>query len=82
MPPVSDSLNEPAGDACASGDDGGPRRQPELSESIPDTHASQPAVGDLTVLDDDAWSAPAQLDSGLQRNARLAELDPDDGIPL
>ena len=82
VPPVSEIPKELAGDAHASGNDGGPRRQPELSESVPDTDTSQPAIGDLAVLDDDAWSAPAQLDSGLQRNARMAELDPDDGIPL
>ncbi|MGN8198119.1 conjugal transfer protein TraG [Salinisphaera sp. RV14] len=80
-PPVSDRPDKAAA-SDASGDDGGPRRQPELSESIADPGAPQPPVSDLTVLDDEAWSAPAQLDPGLQRNARMAELDPDDGIPL
>jgi type IV secretion system protein VirD4 len=64
-------------------DDGGHQQQPELAE---DAFMPEPehAVGDLGLLDDDdlPLPLPAQLDPRLQRTARLAALDPDDGISL
>ena len=71
-----------------SDDDGGPRQQPELSDAA--TYSPEPEcpTSDLSLLDDDDFplplsaSLPSQLDPTLQRTARLASLDPDDGIQL
>ncbi|PJL43877.1 conjugal transfer protein TraG [Stenotrophomonas maltophilia] len=70
---------------AASADDGGPRRQPELSETV--TYAPELAApaADLALLDDDddlPLPLPRQLDPSMQRTARLASLDPNDGIEL
>ena len=69
----------------ASTDDGGPRRQPELSETVAyDPELAAPAA-DLALLDDDddlPLPLPRQLDPPMQRVARLAFLDPNDGIEL
>jgi type IV secretion system protein VirD4 len=66
-------------------DDGGPRRQPELSETVAyDPELAAPAA-DLALLDDDddlPLPLPRQLDPAMQRTARLASLDPNDGIEL
>jgi len=66
-------------------DDGGPRRQPELSETVAyDPEGAAPAA-DLWLLDDDddlPLPLPRQLDPAMQRRARLASLDPNDGIEL
>jgi len=66
-------------------DDGGPRRQPELSETVAyDPELAAPAA-DLGLLDDDddlSLPLPRQLDPAIQRTARLASLDPNDGIEL
>ena len=79
----------PAADAAegfsGSTDDGGPRRQPELSETV--TYAPELAVptADLALLDDDddlPLPLPRQLDPAMQRTARLASLNPNDGIEL
>ncbi|MBG7038796.1 conjugal transfer protein TraG [Pseudomonas aeruginosa] len=77
-----------AGEAAgfpASTDDGGPRRQPELSETVAyDPELAAPAA-DLALLDDDddlPLPLPRQLDPPMQRVARLASLDPNDGIEL
>jgi type IV secretion system protein VirD4 len=69
----------PDGDA----DDGGLRRQPELAEAV-SVSLPETAGNDLTVLDDDdsPVELPARPDVRLQRTARLATLDPADGIPL
>lgn len=68
-----------------STDDGGPRRQPELSETVAyDPELAAPAA-DLGLLDDDddlPLPLPRQLDPAMQRTARLAFLDPNDGIEL
>ena len=68
-----------------SADDGGPRRQPELSETAAyDPELAAPAA-DLGLLDDDddlPLPLPRQLDPAMQRTARLASLDPNDGIEL
>ena len=73
-----------SGSDTATADDGGPRRQPELSE-VAEYHPEQePASNDLALLDDDdlPLPLPRQLDPAMQRTARLASLDPDDGIQL
>ncbi|WP_338724854.1 conjugal transfer protein TraG [Pseudomonas juntendi] len=79
----------PAADAAegfrASADDGGPRRQPELTEAVAyDPELAAPAA-DLGLLDDDddlPLPLPRQLDPAMQRTARLASLAPNDGIEL
>ena len=65
-------------------DDGGLRRQPELADDVAYVPAPDKAADDLGLLDDDDLPppAPSQLDPRLQRTARLATLDPVDGIPL
>ena len=67
-----------------SADDGGPRQQPELSEVATYSPEAEQPSSDLSLLDDDDFplSLPSQLDPALQRRARLASLDPDDGIDL
>ncbi len=73
---------------AGTADDGGPRRQPELSEVVEYSPEQEPASNDLALLDDDDLPLPAfaslprQLDPAMQRTARLASLDPDDGIQL
>jgi type IV secretion system protein VirD4 len=63
--------------------DGGPRRQPELAEVAAHPDERDVPVSDLALLDDDLpLPMPAQLDPGLQRTARLATLDPADGLSL
>lgn len=71
-------------EALGSTDDGGPRRQPELSEAIAYAPAMDAPTSDLSLLDDDDMPPvlPGQLDPALQRTARLASLDPNDGIDL
>lgn len=73
-----------ADDSAAIADDGGPRRQPELSETVAYSPEQAPACNDLALLDDDDPQSvlPRQLDPAMQRVARLASLDPDDGIQL
>jgi type IV secretion system protein VirD4 len=70
-------------DGVGSADDGGPRRQPELSETVAYDPEQAAPVADLGLLDDDdPLPLPRQLDPALQRTARLASLDPDDGLDL
>ena len=70
-------------DITDAADEGGPRRQPELSEAVAYNPAPEHAASDLALLDDeDDLPLPSQLDPRLQRAARLAALDPDDGIQL
>lgn len=68
----------------AGTDDGGPRRQPELSEVAEYSPEPQPTENDLALLDDDdlPLPLPRQLDPAMQRTARLASLDQQDGIEL
>jgi len=72
------------GSEAGTADDGGPRRQPELSEVTEYYPEQEPASNDLALLDDDdlPLPLPRQLDPAMQRTARLASLDPDDGIQL
>jgi type IV secretion system protein VirD4 len=64
-------------------DDGGLRLQPELMQEaaqlVPESTAD-----DLVVLDDDdvPWSGHNAIERQMTRTARLAALDPDDGIAL
>ncbi|MEO4048095.1 conjugal transfer protein TraG [Pseudomonas sp. CAU 1711] len=73
----------PAGLAdVESAGDGGPRRQPELAVlvQLPD---HDELASDLLLDEDDIPTPfPTQPDPRLQRVARLAALDPDDGIAL
>jgi len=71
-------------DGFDSNDNGGPRRQPELSESITYDPTPEHPASDLSLLDDDddALAFPHQLDPAMQRTARLASLNPNDGIEL
>jgi type IV secretion system protein VirD4 len=64
-------------------DDGGRQHQPELAEVVY-TPMPEHVTDDLALLDDDdlPLPLPSQLDRRLQRTARLAALDPDDGIAL
>ena len=66
-------------------DEGGPRLQPELTEIATPSPALDALTNDLALLDDDddaPLPLPGQLDPAMQRAARLAVLDPDDGITL
>ncbi|EAU0154360.1 conjugal transfer protein TraG [Salmonella enterica subsp. enterica serovar Ruiru] len=75
-------------DDLGGSDDGGPRRQPELSEITEYSPEPLSAGNDLGLLDDDdlplpyAAALPGQFDQAMQRTARLASLDPNDGIDL
>jgi type IV secretion system protein VirD4 len=71
-----------AGDASGMVDDGGHQLKPELDDR-PDAPSPQDADG-LLVLDDedDAPLRPQDVNRQLMRTARLAALDPDDGIAL
>ncbi|WP_166803703.1 type IV secretory system conjugative DNA transfer family protein, partial [Pseudomonas aeruginosa] len=73
----------PAAPAAASADgleslaadDGGPRRQPELSEAVAYAPELAAPAADLALLDDDddlPLPLPRQLDPAMQRTARLA----------
>jgi type IV secretion system protein VirD4 len=83
VPTVPTAAFAPAG-LNEYADDGGPRQQPELSEVITYSFDAEQAANDLDLLDDDDFPLPlpSQLDPRLQRTARLASLDPDDGIQL
>jgi len=71
------------GDATDVVDEGGPRRQPELSALADVALAPSEVESDLALLDDDdAPPLPRQLDPVLQRTARLASLDAGEGIAL
>jgi type IV secretion system protein VirD4 len=64
-------------------DAGGLQLQPELARD-PMHSAPEPASDDLVVLDDDDAPLPDRelVQRRMSRNARLAALDPDDGIAL
>ena len=65
-------------------EDGGPRLQPELAEVEHGPDYDDATTSDLFLLDEDDIPAPfpTQPDPRLTRVARLAALDPDDGIAL
>ncbi len=65
-------------------DEGGHQQQPELAEVAYAPHTEQPSA-DLALLDDDdeaPLSTHRRFTGSLQRRARLASLDPNDGIDL
>ncbi|KPV17270.1 conjugal transfer protein TraG, partial [Variovorax paradoxus] len=77
------------GDAAGLADEGGHQLKPELD--VAEQSRQEPEAGDLILLDDerDDDGTPLlprdldqQMDRQLMRNARLAALDPDDGIAL
>jgi type IV secretion system protein VirD4 len=77
----------PGLDAAGSDDDGGLARKPELDIAPQEVHVNVP--NDVALFDDrDEYSlaflreAPSRPDPRLVRAARLAALDPHDGIPL
>lgn len=82
--PAAPVAVDQAGDSASSADEGGPRRQPELSEVSEYSLEQQPADSDLALLDDDDMPLPLprQFDPTAQRTTRLASLDPDDGLQL
>lgn len=70
-------------DDLGGADDGGPRRQPELSEVTEYSPEPLSAGNDLGLLDDDddlplpyAAALPGQFDPAMQRTARLASSTP------
>lgn len=65
-----------------STEEGGPRQQPELTEVVANDDEHDLQTSDLALLEDDDPPIPELLDPRLQRVARLATLDPADGIPL
>ncbi|MCK9504857.1 MAG: conjugal transfer protein TraG [Porticoccaceae bacterium] len=71
-------------DNAGGNDDGGPRRQPELSDTVTWEPETKPPTNDLALLDDEdgITPLPSKFDPRLQRLARQAALDPDDGIAL
>ncbi|MXP72859.1 conjugal transfer protein TraG [Pseudomonas aeruginosa] len=79
--PVSAALGD---DLAATVEEGGPRQQPELSETVAYNPDPEGSVSDLSLLDDDDLQPvlPRRLDPAMQRVARLAALDPDDGVQL
>ena len=87
VPAVPMELAAAVGLTCndaGTADESGPRRQPELSEVAEYQAEQEPVSNDLALLDDDdlPLPLPRQLDPAMQRTARLASLDPDDGIQL
>jgi len=83
VPTTPVATSTAAGNAGGS-DDGGPRRQPELSETVSWEPEAKPLTNDLALLEDedDIEPLPSKFDPRLQRLARQAALDPDDGIAL
>ena len=84
VPTVPAASTTASADGLDDTDDGGPRRLPELSETVAFSPESEHPASDLALLDDDdaPLTLPSQLDPAMQRVARQASLDPDDGIPL
>ncbi len=76
--------------AVTDGDEGGLRRQPELDMSVPQAAPVEEPQHDVaSLLDDDDAEIEVERarairagERQLQRNARTAALDPDDGIAL
>ncbi|BEO69419.1 conjugal transfer protein TraG [Serratia marcescens] len=85
VPTVPTAPATASADGLGGTDDGGPRRQPELTEVTEYSPEPLTAGNDLGLLDDDddlPLPLPGQLDPAMQRTARLASLDPNDGIDL
>jgi type IV secretion system protein VirD4 len=84
IPAVPAAQATASADDLGGSDDGGPRRQPELSETVAYDPEPDYTPSDLALLDDDDMPPllPGQFDPALQRTARLASLDPNDGIDI
>jgi type IV secretion system protein VirD4 len=84
IPAVPAAQATASADDLGGSDDGGPRRQPELSETVAYDPEPDYTPSDLALLDDDDMPPllPDQFDPALQRTARLASLDPNDGIDI
>ena len=82
--PMATTAPSPTFMAGMTADEGGPRLQPELTAVATPQPELDALTNDLALLDDDdaPLPLPRQLDPALQRAARLAALDPDDGITL
>ncbi|MBL8387852.1 MAG: conjugal transfer protein TraG [Hydrogenophaga sp.] len=82
--PMGTTAPNPAFMAGMAADEGGPRLQPELTAVATQQPELNALTNDLALLDDDdaPLPFPRQFDPALQRTARLAALDPDDGITL
>jgi type IV secretion system protein VirD4 len=85
VPEIPRAPGAPVGVHDASAvDDGGLQRRPELAAEVNIDVQPESGVLDLAVLDDDEpeTTLPRDLDPQLQRVARIATLDPADGIQL
>ncbi|MBO1007159.1 conjugal transfer protein TraG [Acidovorax sp. SD340] len=89
LPVLTAHVVTPSGDAAGWADEGGHQLRPELDLTVEPEREPEP--GDLIQLDDecDDDGAPQlpggtdrSTDRNMVRNARLAVLDPDDGIAL
>ena len=82
LAPLAAPEAKAAGDAGGFADEGGHQLKPELEITPVQFEASE--AGDMLVLDDedDVPLRPQDVDRQLMRTARLAALDPDDGIAL
>ena len=82
--PLATTASNPTFMAGMDADEGGPRLQPELTEIATHSPTLDTLTTDLALLDDDdaPLPLPRQHDPAMQRAARLAALDPDDGITL
>lgn len=78
MPSLRDDL---AGDASNDADGGGLYIRPELDVDVATVQPASDVSVDL-LDDEDDQALPVEPDRRLQRAARLAALDPADGIPL
>jgi type IV secretion system protein VirD4 len=74
IPAVPTAPTSVSADGPGGTDDGGPRRQLELSETVAYEPELDACANDLELLDDDdlALPLPGQLDPAMQRTARLA----------
>jgi len=83
IPAIPAALDTTVISDFGNADDGGPRRQPELSETVTYDPEPEHSTNDLSLLDDELpLPFPNQLDPTMQRTARLASLNPNDGIEL
>ncbi|MHA7685469.1 conjugal transfer protein TraG [Cupriavidus sp. PET2-C1] len=71
-------------EATSAADEDGPRQQPELLEALVYSPEPPAPANDLALLDDDdlPLPLPGPSDSAMRRMARLASLDPNNGIDL
>ena len=83
IPAVPTAPTSVSADGPGGTDDGGPRRQLELSETVAYEPELDACANDRSCsMTTTALPLPGQLDPAMQRTARLASLDPNDGIDL